>query len=90
MYAWVMAKVHIYTMNYCPYWVRAKQLLDSKSIAYTEEHVAHDNLDKWDELEKLSGMKTMPQIFIDEKCVGGYTELAALNQSGELDQLLKE
>ncbi len=42
----------------------------------------------WEAMIKRSGMKTVPQIFINDKCIGGYTELAALDQSGELKKLL--
>lgn len=82
-----MAKVVIYSKTYCPFCVRAKSLFDSKSVSYEEIMVDSDpNL--FAELKKKSGMMTVPQIFIDDKLVGGYTELAELDSQGELDPLL--
>jgi len=75
-------------MEYCPYCENAKRLLASKSIPYKEIKVSLDDEPEWDRLEKLTGYKTMPQIFIDEHFVGGYRELTAIEQSGELDKLL--
>lgn len=80
--------VKIYTWTVCPFCVRAKQLLKAKGIEFEEI-----NLDgKDDELEALrnrTNFKTVPQIFINDKMIGGYTDLAALDQSGELDKMMK-
>jgi len=83
-----MKKVKIYTTKVCPYCVRAKQLFKSKNITY--EEITVDPYDEaiWAEMEKRSGMKTVPQIFIDDKCVGGFTDIAELDHKGELDKLL--
>lgn len=79
--------VTIYTWTVCPFCVRAKNLLKNKGIAYDEI-----NLDgKDEELKKLqekTNFRTVPQIFINGKMIGGYTDLAALDQSGELDKML--
>ena len=79
--------VTIYTWTVCPFCVRAKNLLKNKGIAYEEI-----NLDgKDEELKKLqdkTNFRTVPQIFINGKMIGGYTDLAALDQSGELDKML--
>ncbi|MBI3542760.1 MAG: glutaredoxin 3 [Deltaproteobacteria bacterium] len=83
-----MKKITVYTMNYCPYCVAAKKLLQSKGLAFEEVLVAEDDNATWKRLEKETGYKTMPQIFVGEKFVGGYTELAKLDSSGELDQLV--
>jgi glutaredoxin 3 len=83
-----MAKVKVYTTEYCPYCTRAKSLLKSKGIDFEEINLEG----KYDELTKLkekTGWRTVPQIFINEKLIGGYTELAALNNQGKLDELLK-
>lgn len=83
-----MKAVKVYTTDYCPYCLRAKKLLTSKNVPFEEI-----NLDgKWDELKALkskTGLQTVPQIFIDGELIGGYTELAALDETGELDQRLK-
>ena len=82
-----MAKVVIYSKTYCPFCVRAKSLFDGKGVAYEEIMVDADP-QLFEDLKKKSGMMTVPQIFIDDKLVGGYTELAALDQKGELDPLI--
>ena len=83
-----MKKVLIYTMNFCPYCEQAKLLLSSKKIDFEEKKVDPEDLETWKKLEKKSGMKTMPQIFIEEKCIGGYTELSALDKKGDLEKLV--
>jgi glutaredoxin 3 len=82
-----MAKVTVYTMNHCPYCERAKQLLKTRGVAYEEVRVAEDDDAMWDKLFERSGLKTMPQIFAGESLIGGYTDLAALDQSQGLDHL---
>lgn len=79
--------VTIYTKNFCPYCVMAKRLLDSKGVRYQELGVDHDP----ELLQKMmadSGQRTVPQIWIGETHVGGYDQLAALQQQGKLDALL--
>ncbi len=84
-----MKDVKIYTTKYCPYCVRAKNLLQSKNVKFEEILVSHDDEAAWIEMEKRSGgMKTVPQIFIDGKCVGGFSDIAELDQKGELNKLL--
>ncbi len=83
-----MAKVTIYTWTVCPYCVRAKRLLKEKGVEFEEINLdGHD--EKFEELKKKSGMKTVPQIFINDKLVGGFQELSTANNSGELDKLLQ-
>lgn len=83
-----MKKVEIYTAPSCPYCVRAKELLNRKGVPFTEVHLSWDDMGPWEALEKRTGLKTVPQIFIGDKCIGGYTDMAALDKSGELDKLL--
>jgi glutaredoxin 3 len=81
------AKVKIYTREWCGYCTAALRLLDDKGIDY--EHIdasGQPELRTW--LAKVSGQRTVPQIFIDEKPIGGFTELRALDRNGELDKLL--
>ena len=80
-------KVTVYTMDYCPYCERAKALLKSKGIAYEEVRLGEDDDQAWDDLEKKSGMKTMPQIFAGESLIGGYTQLADLDKKDGLASL---
>lgn len=82
-----MANVMIYSTAQCPYCTRAKMLLDKKKIQYTEIRI-DINPSLQDEMIAKSGRRTVPQIFIDKKPVGGFDDLWALEQSGELDKLL--
>jgi len=83
-----MAKVEVYSTNYCPYCVRAKQLLDAKDIDYTEIDVTGNDEARMALVEKSGGRKTVPQIFINGQSIGGYDDLRALEESGKLDSLL--
>ena len=81
-------KIIIYTKDYCPYCVKAKQLLKNKNVNFTEIDIT-DNQSLIEEmLLKSSGRKTVPQIFIDDFHVGGCDDLYALNDKGELDKIL--
>jgi len=82
-----MVEVLVYTTPTCPYCGRAKKLLESKSQAYHEIDVS-DNDAREKLIEKAGGRRTVPQIFIGERHVGGYDDLAALDRAGELDPLL--
>lgn len=76
--------LQIYTMDHCPYCERAKKLMKERGVAFTEEKVPMDDDAQWDALEKLSGLKTMPQIFHGDKIIGGYSDLAALDEKSRL------
>lgn len=82
-----MAHVVIYSKSYCPYCDRAKALFKNKGVSYKEISVENDP-SLYEELKKKTGMMTVPQIFIDDKLIGGYTDLAALDKKGQLDPLL--
>jgi glutaredoxin 3 len=82
-----MPKVVIYTTQICPYCIRAKALLRSKQIDFEEIDVSRDPRLQ-DEVRQRSGRRTVPQVFIDEKSMGGYDELRELDAAGELDVLL--
>jgi glutaredoxin 3 len=71
----------------CPFCVMAKQLLDRKGVAYTEIRVDLDPT-KRQEMMKKSRQRTVPQIFINDESIGGYTDLVAINNSKRLDSLL--
>jgi glutaredoxin 3 len=74
-------------MNYCPFCERAKALLGSRGVPYTEIRVQEDDDAEWDRLEKLTGLKTMPQILHGQSVVGGFTDLAALDRKDQLASL---
>lgn len=79
-------RVVVYSTTYCGYCVRAKMLLNRKGIAFTEMDVTDDDAKRaW--LVTTTGRRTVPQIFIDDKPIGGFDELAALDRAGELDRL---
>ncbi len=82
-----MAEVLVYRTRFCPYCVRAVRLLERRGVAFQEIDVSGDEPRRaW--LRETTGQHTVPQIFINERPIGGFTELAALERSGELDQLL--
>jgi len=83
-----MAAVVMYTTATCSYCIRAKQLLDKKGVEYTETRVDLDS-DLRVEMERLSGRRTVPQIFINDQHIGGFDDLYALDVSGKLDELLQ-
>ena len=80
-----MAKVEVYTTDYCPYCVRAKDLLKRKGIAF-EEVMMSTQEERMALMEKAGGRRTVPQIFINDEGIGGYDDLAALDASGELEK----
>jgi glutaredoxin 3 len=77
----------MYTKTYCSYCKRARKLLERKGIDFTEVAVDHDR-DSERLMVERSRRHSVPQIFIDDRHIGGYTDLAALDASGELDTLL--
>ena len=84
-----MAKIEIYTTNTCPYCVRAKRLLDAKDADFTEIDLTGKDAER-DQLVKRTGMRTVPQIFINDKLIGGSDDLHELEEKGELDALLAQ
>lgn len=82
-----MAKVTVYTTDYCPFCDAAKDYLTRKGIPFEEIDVSHH--EKKYELKKRTGWMTVPQIFIGEELIGGYQEMLALDQRGELDKKLR-
>lgn len=75
-------KVTVYTTSSCPYCHAAKDLLKRRNIAFAEIDVSDD--EDFKKLAARTGMRTVPQIFFDEKLVGGFQELAALDARGQL------
>jgi glutaredoxin 3 len=83
-----VSTVEIYTSPFCGYCHRAKALLSRKGVAFTEIDVI-DTPGARQEMERRSGGgRTVPQIFIDGRAIGGSDQLAALDRAGELDPLL--
>jgi glutaredoxin 3 len=83
-----MAKIIIYSTNHCPYCSNAKRLFELKKANYTEINIENDP-EKQDEMIRLTGRRSVPQIFINDQHIGGCDDLYALNTEGKLDELLK-
>lgn len=83
-----MAKVEIYTKDWCPYCARAKQLLSGKGVAFEEHEISMGGPRRQEMIDRSGGRTTVPQIFIDGRHVGGSDDLAALDRAGKLDALL--
>ncbi len=83
-----MSTVRVYSKKNCPYCVRAKALLDKKGVAYEEIDVeGNDDLRIW--LAEASGQKTVPQIFVGERPLGGFSDIDALEKQGKLEPVLR-
>ncbi|MDZ4373729.1 MAG: glutaredoxin 3 [Phenylobacterium sp.] len=82
-----MSQITIYTKPYCPYCIRALDLLEKKGVAYTEIEAAFDP-EKRQEMMQRSGRTTFPQIFIGDRHIGGCDDMMALEREGKLDPLL--
>lgn len=80
-------KIVVYATRFCPYCMRARELLDYKGVAY-EEILVDSDPGRRREMEVHSRRRTVPQIFVDGAHIGGYDDLHALDLAGKLDPLL--
>jgi glutaredoxin 3 len=78
----------MYSTGWCPYCDRARGLLQRKGVAFREVKVDEDAGERDTMLKRSGGRRTVPQIFIGDRHVGGYDELYALDKAGEFDKLL--
>ena len=83
-----MSQVTIYTKPYCPYCVRAVELLETKGVAFDEVEAAFDPDKRQEMIQRAGGRATFPQIFIDNRHIGGCDDLVALDRAGKLDAML--
>ncbi|MDR6263351.1 MULTISPECIES: glutaredoxin 3 [Rhodobacterales] len=83
-----MQKVELYTTPICGYCAAAKRLLKSKSVSFAEIDVMSNPAKKPEMIKRANGGRTVPQIFIGGKHIGGFDDLNLLNQQGKLDALL--
>lgn len=83
-----MVDIVIYTTNYCPYCVKAKDLLKRKNAAFKEIDVTNDDNLRMELVEKSGGRRTVPQIFINGVHIGGCDDLYELDKKGGLDPLI--
>jgi glutaredoxin 3 len=81
-------KVTVYTKEGCPFCVRAKRLLEKKGVRFEEVNVEHnDALRTW--LVERSGQRTVPQIFVGDRSLGGFSDVDALDREGKIDPILR-
>ena len=83
-----MAKVEIYTWQSCPFCIRAKALLTQKGVSFIEHAIDGDQSARREMAVRSGGRDTLPQIFINEKGIGGCDELHTLENSNQLNNLL--
>lgn len=83
-----MPNIVMYCTAVCPYCVRAEQLLQRKGVREIEKIRVDLNPELRVAMMEKTGRRTVPQIYIDDRHVGGYDDLAALDREGELDRLL--
>lgn len=86
-----MARILMYSTRVCPYCIRAEQLLAKKGIAadQIEKIRVDDHPEQRAEMMRITGRRSVPQIFIGERHVGGFDDLAELDAAGELEPLLR-
>ncbi len=82
-----MKKIVVYSMQNCPYCVKAKALLTQRGVSFETIMIDDWSDEKWDELVRTSGMKTVPQVYADGKLIGGYTQLAEVDARDQLTSL---
>jgi glutaredoxin 3 len=85
-----MAKVLMYTSAYCPYCTNAERLLHSKGVTEIEKIQVDTAPELKIAMMEKTGRRTVPQIYIDERHIGGFDDLRALDLAGGLDPLLAE
>ncbi len=85
-----MARVKVFSTASCPFCVKAKQLLDKWNIPYVEAMIDSDEAARGEFAEATNRARTVPQIIIDGKCIGGFTELAELHMEDKLNHLMEQ
>ncbi len=85
-----MPRVSVYSTASCPFWLKAKNLLNKWNINYSEVAIDTGDSALKEIRDATQGARTVPQILIDGKLIGGFSELTELHMDGELDQLMKQ
>ncbi len=83
-----ITKVEIYTWKFCPFCIRAKALLNEKGVKFIEYLIDGDNDARTKMAERAGGLRTVPQIFINEKSIGGCDDLYELERDNKLNELI--
>ena len=81
--------IEIYTQPWCPYCSRAIGLLNGKGVAFHEIDAPHGSVERAEAVRRSGGRTTMPQIFINDRHIGGCDDLVALDRAGRLDPMLR-
>ena len=81
--------IKIYSTTWCPSCISAKKLLDSLNESYEEINIEEENITR-EKLKEITGAMTIPQIIINNQCIGGFDQLMELNQNGALKEMLKK
>jgi glutaredoxin 3 len=84
-----MANIEVYTKDYCPYCVKAMNLLRQKGVDFTEIDITNDTVRQAEMMTRAAPRRTVPQIFINGTSIGGCDDLYALDGQGKLDELLR-
>jgi glutaredoxin 3 len=84
-----MARIEIYSKAFCPYCTRAKQLLAAKGAEFEEYDITMGGPKRAEMIQRANGRTTVPQIFIDDRHIGGSDDLYALDREGRLEPLLQ-
>ena len=80
-------KIIIYGTTWCPSCVSAKRFFDEMNLNYEEINIEKENISR-EQLAKMTGGHTVPQIVINDQCIGGFSDLLSVNQSGKLKKIL--
>ena len=83
-----MSKIEIYTWQYCPFCIKAKNLLNKKNIQFTEYKIDGDEAAREEMSLRANGRRSLPQIFINDEGIGGCDDLYQLEKENKLDNLL--
>ena len=83
-----MPKIEIYTKDYCPYCQAAKSLLRAKGVDFSEKSLTESPELRSEMMRRVKGRHTVPQIFVDDVGLGGFDNIALLDERGKLDQIL--
>lgn len=84
----IAPKIRIFTSDACSFCVRAKNLLTQKGVEFEEVHFPRHDMEARRRLVELTGRYTVPQILIEDRPIGGYDDLKALDDAGRLDPML--
>lgn len=79
--------IEIYSSRFCAYCVMAQRLLDNKNMTYTIYHVDTETGRREEMVQRSNGQRSVPQIFINDQHIGGYSDLAHMDRAGDLKQL---